>query len=146
MCGVYTLSSFRRWFYSQPFQKNSAPSGFYKQWLIHLQFLQWGKALCSQDWANKLTSAWWYSWSSFSVLFGNFSLCNYFANAYIWTISIWKLFFSLFCTNTKNLSTVLVLTRLSSQTRKLISITGAYPPPMLSLPLRVTSVMSLMLQ
>lgn len=75
-----------------------------------------------------------------------FSLWNYFANAYIWTISIWKFFFSLFCTNTENLSTVLVLTRFSSQTRKLISITGVYPPPMLSLPIRVTSVMSLILQ
>ena len=74
MCGIYTLSTFRSRLYFQPLKKNSAPSGFYKPWLVHFHFLQWGKVLFSQDLANRLTSAWWYSWSSFSVLFGNFSL------------------------------------------------------------------------
>lgn len=31
------------------FKKNSAPSGFYKQWLVHLHFLQWVKVLLPQD-------------------------------------------------------------------------------------------------
>lgn len=55
MCGIYTLSSFRRWFHSQPFLKNSAPSGFHKQSFIHSHLLQWGKTLLSQGLANGLT-------------------------------------------------------------------------------------------
>lgn len=43
MCGLYSLSSCRRWWYSQPFKTNPTPSGFHKQCLVHLHFLQWGK-------------------------------------------------------------------------------------------------------